>query len=116
MFLAHGYHDAHLKNLRQIYSQRWHIMNEGIKCHLPMFAQGEASGGTSFWLTGPPHFDADVFATRLQKRGVLIEPGHVFFDKGNPKNSFRIGFPSVANNKINAGLREISLEAREMLR
>ena len=115
MFLAHGYHDAHLKNLRQIYSQRWHIMNEGIKCHLPMFAQGEASGGTSFWLTGPPHFDADVFATRLQKRGVLIEPGHVFFDKGNPKNSFRIGFPSVANNKINAGLREISLEAREML-
>jgi len=47
---------------------------------------------------------------------VLIEPGHVFFDKGNPKNSFRIGFPSVANNKINAGLREISLEAREMLR
>jgi len=51
MFLAHGYHDAHLKNLRQIYSQRWHIMNEGIKCHLPMFAQGEASGGT---LSGSP--------------------------------------------------------------
>lgn len=116
MFLAHGYHDAHLKNLRQIYSQRWHLMNEGIKRLLPMFVKGDATGGTSFWLTGPMHFDAEVFATRLQKRGVLIEPGHIFFDKGKPKNAFRIGFPSVPINRIDAGLRQISQEAKVMLR
>ena len=92
MFLAHGYHDAHLKNLRQIYSQRWHLMNEGIKRLLPMFVKGDATGGTSFWLTGPMHFDAEVFATRLQKRGVLIEPGHIFFDKGKPKKRISYWF------------------------
>ncbi|MBT6415218.1 PLP-dependent aminotransferase family protein [Candidatus Puniceispirillum sp.] len=116
IFLAHGYHDAHLKNLRQIYSERWHIMNEGINRHLPMFSRGGATGGTSFWLAGPPQFDADVFATRLQKRGVLIEPGHIFFDSGNPKNFFRIGFPSVAGNNIDVGLRQIGQEAKSMLR
>jgi GntR family transcriptional regulator/MocR family aminotransferase len=116
MFLAHGYHDMHLKNLRQIYSQRWHIMNAGIKQHLPMFSKGHASGGTSFWLTGPPHFDAEIFAKRLQKRGVLIEPGHIFFDKGAQKNAFRIGFPSVAGNKINTGLQQIGQEAKILLR
>lgn len=115
IFLAHGYHDAHLKNLRQIYSERWHIMNEGIKRNLPMFSQGSATGGTSFWLTGPPQFDTEVLATRLQKRGVLIEPGHIFFNSGTPKNSLRIGFPSVAGNKIDLGLRQIAQEAKSML-
>lgn len=116
IFLAHGYHDAHLKNLRQIYSERWHIMNEGIKRNLPMFSQGSATGGTSFWLTGSPQFDAEVLATRLQKRGVLIEPGHIFFNSGTPKNSLRIGFPSVAGNKIDLGLRQIGQEAKSMLK
>ena len=78
LFLAHGYHDVHLNKLRKIYSQRWHIMREGIKEHLPMFSPGRAIGGTSFWLTGPVDFEANLFAQRLQKRGVLIEPGHIF--------------------------------------
>ena len=115
MFLAHGYHDAHIKNLREIYSQRWHIMQEGIKKHLPMFSPGDATGGTSFWLTGPENFDAEVFAKRLQQRGVLIEPGHIFYNGGVTKNSFRIGFPSVAGNKINTGLHHISDEAKSYL-
>lgn len=115
MFLAHGYYDAHLKNLRQIYSQRWHIMDKGIKCHLPMFAKNNSPGGTSFWLSGPAHFDAEIFANRLQKRGVLVEPGHIFFNKGSPKNSFRIGFPSAAGSKIDAGLKQTGQEAKIML-
>ena len=115
-FLAHGYHDAHLKNLRRIYSKRWHIMNKGIKRYLSMFIKSNSPGGTSFWLSGPAHFDAELFAKRLQKRGVLIEPGHIFYNNGTPKNSFRIGFPSVPGNKIEAGLRQISREAKIMLR
>ena len=115
MFLAHGYHDAHIKNLREIYSQRWHIMRAGLKHHLPMFSPGDATGGTSFWLTGPKNFDAEVFAQRLLQRDVLIEPGHIFYHGGLPKNSFRIGFPSVAGSKINAGLHQIGEEAKSYL-
>ncbi len=116
MFLAHGYHDVHLNKLREIYSQRWHIMREGIAEHLPMFSPGHAVGGTSFWLTGPENFDANLFAQRLQKRGVLIEPGHIFYHDGHPKNSFRIGFPSIATEKINLGLRCIGEEAEAFLK
>jgi len=116
LFLAHGYHDSHLKNLRNTYSERWHVMSEGIKKYLPMFSPGSADGGTSFWLTGPKGFDAGEFAMRLQKRGVLVEPGHIFYHNGNPRNSFRIGFPSVAAEKINHGLRQIGEEATSFLR
>lgn len=116
LFLAHGYHDTHLKKLREIYSQRWHIMREGIQELLPMFSLGHATGGTSFWLTGPEGFDARAFALRLQRRGVLIEPGHIFYHNGYPENSFRIGFPSVATDKIRLGLRQIGEEARSFLR
>lgn len=115
MFLAQGYHDVHLNKIREIYSQRWHIMQDGIKEHLPMFSPGHATGGTSFWLTGPSGFDAENFAKRLQKRGVLIEPGHIFYHNGVPKNSFRIGFPSIATDKIIPGLIQISEEAKKSL-
>ena len=80
-----------------------------------MFSPGDATGGTSFWLTGPGNFDAEVFAKRLQQRGVLIEPGHIFYNGGVTKNSFRIGFPSVAGNKINTGLHHIGDEAKSYL-
>ena len=116
MFLAQGYHDVHLSKIREIYSQRWHIMQAGIKKHLPMFSPGHATGGTSFWLTGPLDFDADMFAKRLQKRGVLIEPGHIFYHNGIPKNSFRIGFPSIATDKIVPGLKQIGEEAKRFLK
>ncbi len=114
-FLAHGYHDAHLNRLREIYSQRWHIMRDGIDRHLPMFSVGNAKGGTSFWLTGPPQFDARELSSRLLARGVLIEPGHIFYHSGSPKNSFRIGFPSVATEKLEAGLEHIGEEARHLV-
>ena len=115
MFLAHGYHDVHLNKLRDIYSQRWHLMREGIEKFLPMYSRGHATGGTSFWLSGPSNFDSQEFAKSLLHRGVLIEPGHIFFHNGYPKNSFRIGFPSVATSKINQGLRIIGEEAEHFL-
>jgi DNA-binding transcriptional MocR family regulator len=46
---------------------------------------------------------------------VLIEPGHIFYNKGVPKNSLRIGFPSVAGDKIDLGLRQIGKEAELIL-
>ena len=115
LFLAHGYHDVHLNKLRETYSERWHMMRAGIEAHLPMFQRGHATGGTSFWISGPRHFDAGKFARQLQKRGVLIEPGHIFFCSGTPKNTFRMGFPSVATAKIDDGLQIIGHEAQKFL-
>lgn len=115
MFLAHGYHDFHLNKLREIYSQRWYIMRESIKKHLPSLSLGSANGGTSFWVTGPENLDADIFAKRLQRRGVLIEPGHIFYHEGSPKNSFRIGFAAVSTNKIEAGIQQVREELEAFL-
>ena len=110
LFLAHVYHDVHLNKLREIYSQRWHIIHEGIAEHLPMFSRGHATGGTSFRLTGSDGFDAAEFARRLQKRGVLIELGHIFFYDGSPTNSFRMGFPNITTEKITSGLKQVRQE------
>ncbi len=116
LFLAHGYHDFHLNKLREIYSQRWHVMREAIENQLPMFSPGVATGGTSFWLTGPKDFDAGVFAKRLQHRGVLIEPGDIFYHKGSPRNSFRMGFAAISTDKIKSGIQQISEEANVFLK
>jgi DNA-binding transcriptional MocR family regulator len=38
-----------------------------------------------------------------------------FYKDGEHKNSFRIGFPSVAGSKINAGLKQIAEAAKLFL-
>lgn len=68
VFLAPGYHDADLKDLRQIYSERWHIINKRTARYLPMFTICYYSGGTSFWFTGPAHFDAEIFCKTASKK------------------------------------------------
>ena len=48
--------------------------------------------------------------------GVLvIEPGDIFFsDEVPPLNHFRLGFSSIARERIDAGIRELALVLREL--
>ncbi len=47
-----------------------------------------------------------MLATRLQERGVLIEPGDTFFRRSNPpRNFFRLAYSSVPTERIEPGVR-----------
>ena len=113
LFFQLGHYDSHLRNIERRYKQRWHTMNDAISKHLAMLRKTDTQGGTSFWLTGPPGFDATVLSERLRTRGVLIDIGEKFsLDKD--RRSFRLGFAFVPLKKLEEGIQLIAEEVNGM--
>jgi GntR family transcriptional regulator/MocR family aminotransferase len=68
-----------------------------------VFHRGD--GATSFWIEGPPLFDARPVVEAARAQGILIEAGDIFFsDPARGRNMFRIGFSSIATNRIESGI------------
>jgi len=66
-------------------------------------------GGTSFWVEGPKGLDAERLALAGREKGLLIEPGRIFFGTANPpRNFFRLGFSSIDETRIEPGIELLS--------
>ena len=106
LFLALGHHDSLVHKLQKAYRERWKIMGDALAEHLPGWSQAPTFGGTSYWVSGPDGFDAGRLADRALDDGLIIEPGRVNFARKNaPKNHFRLGFSSIATERIEPGIR-----------
>lgn len=114
-FIRLGYYDAHLRNVERRYRKRWHTMRDAIRRHLGMLDMTDTLGGSCFWLTGPPGFDATELATHLKSRGVLVDKGQTFYLNSDDRRSFRVGFAYVPVGKLEQGVRIIAEEAGKLL-
>jgi GntR family transcriptional regulator/MocR family aminotransferase len=115
LFLRLGYYDAHLSNIERRYKKRWQLMRDAIIKYLPMLNCTQNRGGTSFWLSGPEHFDATQLRENLRERGVLIDKGQSFFLEADRNNDFRLGFAFVPLLKLEAGMKIIAEEVKKLL-
>ena len=71
-------------------------------------------GGSALWVQGPQCLDSAALASRLLARGVLIEPGAVFYAQEPQSCSrMRIAYSSIAADQIEPGVRLIAAELRE---
>ena len=65
-------------------------------------------GGTAFWVRGPEACNARLLAQACARQSILIEPGDVHFGQDQPPmNFFRLGFSSIAEDRINDGIARI---------
>ena len=115
LFIRLGYFDSHLRKLERRYKRRWQAMRDAISKHLTMLDQYDNKGGTSFWLTGPEHFDASLLRERLRGRGVLIDRGQAFYLAQDRKNGLRLGFAFVPVKKLEDGVKLIAEEVRKLI-
>jgi len=115
LFFRLGYYDSHIRNIERRYKKRWHVMNDSITKHLGMLHQTGSRGGTSFWLTGPPGFNATELSVRLRARGVLIDIGETFCLNADNR-SFRLGFAFVPLKKVEEGIQLIAEEVNKLLK
>lgn len=111
-FLALGHYDAHIARLRAAMTRRRAILDDAL-AHSSLRLMGAASsGGASAWLAGPDLLDSRILAQRLRNEGVLIEPGHVFFEHPpEPCPLFRLGYGSIREDRIAEGIRLIDRAA-----
>ena len=116
LFLARGHYDSLLRRQGQSLKQRWAAMQAALQRYMTHCRFKRASGGTAFWIEGPPALDARVLEKAAAEVGVLIEPGDVHFlsDEG-PRNFFRLGFSSIALERIEPGIRLLAEVIREHL-
>jgi GntR family transcriptional regulator/MocR family aminotransferase len=105
LFLSLGHHDSLLRRLSAAHDERARAVAAALARHLPEMRPVPISGGSSCWVEGPAWLDAGELAEEAEKRGVLIEPGAVFFGPGTPvRNCFRLGFASIALARVEPGI------------
>ena len=105
-FLKRGYHDALVTRLSQTLRQRWDCLGELLEIHFPGSSRRPTFGGSAFWVEAPSHVDTDELIKVARGKGILFEPGAVFFHGPNPpRNFFRLGFSSIPREKIEAGIK-----------
>jgi len=116
LFIRKGYFEAHLRNLEKSYKTRWALTHQSIQKYLGFLRISSTQGGTSFWLEGPPSFNAIELKARLRARSVLIDSGDNYYLARNHQSGFRLGFAFVPIDKIEDGIRIISEEVDSLLR
>ncbi|MDI9332549.1 MAG: PLP-dependent aminotransferase family protein [Alphaproteobacteria bacterium] len=111
LFIAQGYHDAFIRKLNITYSERRRVLLEALARFLPDCTVSQALGGSGAWVQGPMGLDATALAQAALGRGVLIEPGSVFFARPTAAQNrcFRMGYSAIPSVSIEAGVRELQL-------
>lgn len=109
LFISLGHYESHLRRLQDGLSQRAAILDAALARWLPEFSSRRAPGSSAAWVEGPEHLDTAALAREAQTRGILIEPGEVFFGgRVQPRNFIRLGFASLGCKRIEPGLEALA--------
>lgn len=115
LFLSLGHYDSHLRRVHDGLRQRATLVDSALARWFPEFRWRRSRGSSSAWVEGGADLDARALAREAEKRGILIEPGDIFFGAEDPpKNLFRLGFSSIAAERIEPGLKALSEVKREL--
>lgn len=109
LFLSLGIHNALVNKLSHTYQKRSETLSLALASHFHGWYDVPRFGGSSFWINGPEQLDVRKLVPAALQKGVLIEPGDVFFSNPHKNRSFfRLGFSSIADDKIEPGIKELS--------
>jgi GntR family transcriptional regulator/MocR family aminotransferase len=115
LFLSLGHHEGLARRLAHIHRDRSLVLKRALDTHLPDFRYATGSGGSSYWVTAPAWLDTRDLAERARERGVLLEPGDVFFaSDAAPSNTLRLGFSSIPADRIEPGIVQLARIVAEM--
>ncbi len=115
-FIAHGHHDAFVRRLNIAYRERARALHAALGEHAPTLKPVVAQGGSALWVTAPRRLDTALLARQLYQKSVVLEPGDVFFSGAQiPRNYLRIGYSSIAVDRIEPGVRVIARELARLI-
>lgn len=98
--------EAHIKKIQQRYKSKCNLMLEQMSKEFPenvSFTRPE--GGMFIWVTLPEHLDAGTFLDIALEKGVAYVPGEFFYADEGPKNTLRMNFTTVSEEKIAEGIK-----------
>lgn len=110
LFIAQGHHDAFIRKLNVTYRERRELLTSAFSKYLPQFQVMPSQGGSGAWIKGPEGLNTQTLAENCAARGVLIEPGDIFFRKSSTasQSHLRLGYAAIPGNLIDAGVQELA--------
>lgn len=113
LFILAGDYGRALSRMRTTMKRKWLTIVEAAEEYLPAEFLVPA-GGTSLWLEGAANLDGMKLAREAQSRGVLIEPGELFFlDAPRPRHYFKLGYSSIPEDRIATGIELLGSVIRQ---
>ncbi len=108
-FLSLGHYDSLIARMAKAFRTRREVMGAAIVEHGLEIAGAPVAGGSSFWMKAPRGVDTRQLASALVAKGVLIEPGDVFFDGARPpRDHYRLAYSSIEAKRIAPGIALIA--------
>lgn len=103
LFIRSGEYHRAVRRYRTRLMRKWEAACAAADTYL--WRCSPPPGGVSLWMTGPDGLDGRRLAQLAQQRGVLIEPGDLYFlGERPPRNHFRIGLAAPQLAMIDPGI------------
>lgn len=104
-----GHFATQLEKARALYAQRWALMDQALREHMPEGCRWtQPTGGFFTWLELPWQLDTATLRPAAAEAGVAFVPGRPFYADGRPSNAMRLSFSRMANERIGEGVRRLA--------
>lgn len=109
LFLSLGHYEPMVARMAEVYQTRSRLIVEALRQHVPDARMAIPDGGSSIWLEGPQGFCARRASEEWRDKGLLFEPGDVFFASRNRGARFlRLGYSVIPEEAIEPGIRMLA--------
>ncbi|MGO3889676.1 MAG: PLP-dependent aminotransferase family protein [Paenalcaligenes sp.] len=115
--IQNGFLSRHLPVVRELYQRQCTYMLEALDAHFPDSVQWtKPEGGMFLWVTLPEQLDAERLLEKAIARNVAFVPGAPFYSgAGLKRNTLRLSFVTVSEEKIRKGIEILGQLIREEL-
>jgi len=109
-YLTSGDFKSHLPKIIEVYKKRQTAMLDALEKYFPKnFSWTKPEGGMFIWVEGPKNFDSEKIYWQAVEEKVAYVPGQYFFvKKGQGKNTFRLNFTNVSEEKITEAIKRLA--------
>lgn len=117
LFLESYDFKGHIESLKTVYKERRDLMMESIEKYFPNNIEYTyPKGGLFTWVELPEGIDTDKMMPKAVERGVAYVPGGSFFPNGGHKNTMRINYSNMPNEKIVKGIKILGEVIKEEMK
>ncbi len=108
-YVADGHLDRHIPKVIEFYRPRRDAMLKALEEYMPEGVKWtKPDGGMFIWVTLPEGIDTKLMAEKAIRKGVAYVPGEAFFAHRDVKNTMRLNFTYVPEDKIRDGVKRLA--------
>ncbi len=116
-YVEGGYLDEHIPRIIEFYKPRRDAMLEALEEYMPEGVEWtKPDGGMFIWVTLPEGIDTKLMMEKAVAKGVAYVPGEAFFAHRDVKNTMRLNFTYVPEEKIREGVKRLAETIKEELK